>query len=97
MKMIRVFFNIIFLLSILLYTGSGCTEMRPEPLVFFEVQTIKAEIDSILGNLKVSGEINNAEGVSIVEHGVVWANRLKDLELNVNVVPGTLTINPCPT
>lgn len=87
MKMIRVFFNIIFLLSILLYTGSGCTEMRPEPLVFFEVQTIKAEIDSILGNLKVSGEINNAEGVSIVEHGVVWANRLKDLELNVNVVP----------
>ncbi|WP_320027781.1 hypothetical protein [Haliscomenobacter sp.] len=60
--------------------------MRPEPLVFFEVQTIKAEIDSILGKLKVSGEINNAEGVSIVEHGVVWSNRLKDLELNVNVV-----------
>lgn len=84
MTMMRIFFKL-SLLFVLFYAGSGCTEMRPEPLVFFEVKTIRAEIDSVLGNLKVYGEINDKEGIVISEHGVAWANRIKDLESNINV------------
>jgi len=82
MKMKPVFFNL--LIGMILFTGSGCTEMHPEPLVFFEVKTVKIEPEGVLGNLKVFGEVNDQEKLSITEYGVISANRLKNLELNID-------------